>query len=114
MEDRMDRYFVVILAPDAAALRALQAFEFDVFPQTARGDAGKDFGFTIDGLLTMEEIERLVKEGYRVHIEDAAERRARGAENVIEFPEWLQRMQTIMRRERAAAKKAREPGSGKK
>jgi hypothetical protein len=114
MEDRMDRYFVVILARDAAALRALQAFELDVFPQTARGDVGKEFGLTIDGLLTMQEIERLVKEGYRVQIEDAAERRARGAENVIEFPEWLQRMQTVMRRERAAASKARKRGGSKK
>lgn len=110
----MDRYFVVILARDAAALRALQEFELDVFPQTARAGAAKEFAFSIDGLLSMEEIERLVKEGYRVHVEDAAERRARGPENVIDFPDWLQGMQTVMRRERAAARKARERGTGKK
>jgi len=115
MEDGMDRYFVVILARDAAALRALQRFELDVFPQTAkREDAGKDYAYSIDGLLSMAEIERVSKEGYRVLIEDPAEARARGAENVIEFPEWLQRMQAVMRRERAAARKTRGKGTGKK
>ena len=107
--DGTDRYFVVVLARDADALRALQRFDLDVFPQTAkRRDEATDYAYSIDGLLSMAEIAEVVKEGYRVEIEDPAENRARGIDNVTEFPEWLREMQGIIRRERAAARKPRQ------
>lgn len=103
---RMDRYFVVILARDADAMRSLQKFELDVFPQTAkRSDRDKEFPFSIDGLLTTAEIETVVKAGYRVHVQDAATNRSRAAENPAEFSEWLREMQAEVTRERAAAQK---------
>lgn len=102
----MDRYFVVILARDADAMRSLQKFELDVFPQTAkRSDRDKEFPFSIDGLLTTAEIETVVKAGYRVHVQDAATNRSRAAENPAEFSEWLREMQAEVTRERAAAQK---------
>ena len=101
----MERYFGVIFARDANAMRSLQKFELDVFPQTAkRSDRDKDFPFSIDGLLTTAEIEMVVKAGYRVQIQEAAEKRSR-AENPAEFSQWLQGIQPEMTRERAAAKK---------
>jgi hypothetical protein len=105
-EGGMDRYFVVIFARDAAALRALQKFELDVFPQTAkRADVDKEYPYSIDGLLSVPEIEKVVKAGYRVLIEDPIERRARGAGNVAEFPQWLQQMEDLVSRERRATRK---------
>jgi hypothetical protein len=102
----MDRYFVVIFARDAAALRALQKFELDVFPPTAkRAGADKEYSYSIDGLLSMPEIEKVVKAGYRVQIEDPIEKRARGAGNVAEFPQWLEQMEDMVKRERRATKK---------
>ncbi len=102
----MDRYFVVIFARDAAALRALQKFELDVFPQTAkRADADKEYPYSIDGLLSVAEIEKVVNAGYHVLIEDPIEKRARGAGNVGEFPQWLQEMEDIVSRERRATRK---------
>jgi hypothetical protein len=102
----MERYFAVILARDADAMRSLQRFELDVFPQTAkRSDLDKDFPFSIDGLLTAPEIETVVKAGYRVQIHEPADQRSRVAETPAEFSEWLSGMQAEVTRERAAAKK---------
>jgi len=102
----MDRYFVVIFAQDAASLRALQKFELDVFPPTAKwAGADREYSYSIDGLLSMPEIEKVVKEGYRVQIEDPIEKRARGAGNVADFPQWLRQMEDVVRRERKATRK---------
>ena len=102
----MDRYFGVILARDADAMRSLQKFELDVFPHTAkRSDLDKDFPFSIDGLLTAAEIETVVKAGYKVQIHESADQGARAAARPAEFPEWLAGMQAEVTQERAAAKK---------
>ena len=102
----MDRYFSVILASDADAMRSLQKFELDVFPQTAkRSNLDKDFPFSIDGLLTTAEIEMVVKAGYKVHIHESADQCSRAAESPAEFSQWLEEMQAEVTRERTAAKK---------
>ena len=98
----MQFYFVVIFAVDAAALRALQKFELDVFPQTAkRRDGIADYPYAIDGLLSIEQVEKVVQAGYRVELQDPVEKRARAAGNVVEFPDWLAGMKRAMKLERA-------------
>ena len=102
----MERYFCVILARDADAMRSLQKFELDVFPQTAKTtNLDKDFPLSIDGLLTTAEIETVVKAGYKVHIHESADQRARAAESPAEFSQWLEGMQAEVTQERAAVKK---------
>jgi hypothetical protein len=102
----MERYFVAIFARDADAIRSLQRFELDVFPQTAkRSDRERDYPFSIDGLLTTSEIETVVKAGYRVQVEEAADSRSRAAESPAEFSDWLNEMEAHVTRERAATKK---------
>ena len=110
----MDRYFVVVLARDAASLRSLQKFELDLFPQTAKqSHREKDFPFSIDGLLSMSDVEKVVKAGYRVLVEEPAEKRARAAVDVGDFPQWLKGMQAMVTQERATAAKTRK-STGKK
>jgi hypothetical protein len=102
----MERYFAVIFARDADAMRSLQRFALDVFPQTAkRSDRDKDFPFSIDGLLTTAEIETVVKAGYRVQVQEAADNRSGAAESPAEFSDWLRGMEAELTRERAASKK---------
>jgi hypothetical protein len=94
----------------------LQQYNLDVFAQTAKQagkEEDKDYPFSIDGLLSIAEIEKIVKVGYRVLIEDPAEKRARGAGDTIDFPRWLQGMQTIVTQERAASAKVRGKSSKK-
>jgi hypothetical protein len=102
----MERYFAVIFARDADAMRSLQRLELDVFPQTAkRSDRDQDFPFSIDGLLTTVEIETVVKAGYQVQVREAADNRSDAAESPAEFPDWLRGMEAQLMGERAAAKK---------
>jgi hypothetical protein len=103
----MDRYFVVVFARDAAAMRALQKYGFDLFAPTAkRSGRHRTHPFSIDGLLSRAEIATLEQAGYRVQVQEAAENRARGAENPAEFSQWIEGMQAEVARERDAAARA--------
>jgi hypothetical protein len=97
----MAKYFVVVFARDEASLRGLQRYGFDLFAQTAKkSSAIPDFGYTIDGLLEISEIERLIGDGYRVLIEDMEARRSRAREGAMEFNQWMQRMRPMLERQR--------------
>jgi hypothetical protein len=90
----MNRYFVTVYARSKDDLRKLQKHGFDLFAQTARQDAKKkDFGFSIEGLLATGEIETLIKEGYRVLVEDTMEARTQAALGTLEFDDWLANQQ---------------------
>jgi hypothetical protein len=47
----------------------------------------------VDGLLTLEEIERLVVDGYRVLVNEDADKRARARTETIGFETWLKGME---------------------
>jgi hypothetical protein len=79
------RYFVTIIAGGREGLQALRGLDLDLFKPTAReavptapGDPGRPGEFTVDGLLTLEEIGRLVSAGYRVLVHEDAAQKARG------------------------------------
>jgi|RhiMetdeSRZDD1v2_1073273.scaffolds.fasta_scaffold06313_1 hypothetical protein len=110
----MDRYFVVVFARDPDAMRGLQRFDFDLFAPTAkRSGRDKEYPFSIDGLLSTEEIETLRQAGYRVQVQDPAEKRARGAQAPAEFSQWMRGVQATITRERAAAARARASAARK-
>ncbi len=121
----MKRFFVRVFAPNRQALRALQAYDLDLFRGTSvasrsvlrtraenqdgtrtssEGDTTPQTGLerqaevmlsapSIEGLLSLEQIERLVVDGYRVLVEEDADRRARGRSETVEFAEWLRGME---------------------
>lgn len=86
------RFFVKVLASSKRALVELQRFELDLFQATARQS---DEGYTIEGLLSMEEIERVVDAGYRVLVEEDESKRSRAQAEVSDFGSWLQGMQDV-------------------
>ena len=122
----MKRFFVRVFAPDRQALRALQAYDLDLFRGTSvatraalrarapdgqnvrinrEGEAVPETAFerqaevlldapSIEGLLTLDQIERLVVDGYRVLVDEDADRRARGRSETIEFAEGLRGMES--------------------
>ena len=81
-----DRFFVTVFAPGKNRLAELQQFDFDLFHPTARAT---DLEATIEGLLTMQEVEQLVRRGYRVLVEEESSKRAR-AHETIEVGRWLE------------------------
>jgi hypothetical protein len=80
-----DRFFVKVFASGKRELLQLQKFDFDLFQPTARVREGEA---VIEGLLTLEEVERLVKSGYRVLVEEESSKRAR-VSDVVELERWL-------------------------
>ena len=84
------RYFVTVLASDSRSLSELGGHGLDLFQATARRSA--EGGSAIEGLVTMEEVERLVDAGYQVLVEEESSKRARATETV-EFDEWLRDME---------------------
>jgi hypothetical protein len=82
-----ERYFVQVGASSKQALAKLQTYDFDLFRHTARQTREK--AFKIDGLLTAEQAERLVKDGYTVLMQQESSLSTQDASEVIELPEWL-------------------------
>jgi hypothetical protein len=106
------KYFVTIHAKDRAALLRLGAYSLDLLHQTAlvterrvvRLSAVKDKSkpnefvesgpphsereTSIDGLLTLKQIEMLVANGYQVLVREEARQRSR-ADQTMEFQDWL-------------------------
>jgi hypothetical protein len=111
------RFFVTVIAADRPALLRLRRYEFDLFRQTAQATSTRAVAlrpsrdasgattyketaklsetreFVIDGLLTLQEIARLVDDGYRVLIKENDARKARARTEVIEFEAWLKGME---------------------
>jgi hypothetical protein len=82
------RYFVTVQAPTGRAMIKLAEFELDLFQATARETAD---GGAIEGLLTLEEIGRVVDAGYQVTVEEPDSARSRSHETAT-FDEWLEGM----------------------
>lgn len=78
-----DRFFVSIRASDEQQFRRLLDYELDLF--ASRKGEGR---FEIDGLITLEDVKRLVESGYQVLVaETDAPKRDRP--KVARPDEWL-------------------------
>jgi hypothetical protein len=80
------RFFVEVMAPDRVTLRRLHGFGLDLFRTTA--SEHRDGGFRIEGLVTLEEVGRLVEDGYPVLVAEEASQRAGGVE-WSDLSDWL-------------------------
>jgi hypothetical protein len=84
---QMDRFFVRVYASDRRGLVDLQGFGLDLFSSTAGTDRDDRLG--IDGLLSMAEVERLVRAGYQVLVEEHESARSRAHLEVRNFENWV-------------------------
>lgn len=84
------KFFVTVFAANRRALLNLGDYQFDLFQATAKAADNEEF--TIEGLLSLTEIERLVMSGYRVLIAAESSERARATQEVTGFQSWMQAM----------------------
>jgi len=84
------RFFVTVMAPSRRALVNLGRYGFDLFQPTAK--TTRENQFEIEGLLTLEEVGRLVEDAYRVLIEQESSKRARSQQQVADLQDWLEGM----------------------
>jgi hypothetical protein len=85
------RFFVTVIAPNQELLADLDRFGFALFQQSTQVTKQKQY--TIEGVLTLEQIGQLVEYGCRVLVEEESSKRARAPREVIEFSEWLKGME---------------------
>lgn len=86
----VNKFFVVVFASTRRALLSLSSYHLDLFQATAHASQNQEF--TIEGLLSLEEIERLVEDGYRVLVQEETSKRARATQEVTGFQEWMRAM----------------------
>jgi hypothetical protein len=84
------RFFVTILAPTQEALLKLAQYDLDVFAATSHANEAREY--VIDGLLKLEDIGRLVEDGYQVLVKHDSNAKARALTEKVEFDEWLKEM----------------------
>lgn len=97
----ISRYFVEIEAPGRRALVDLGKLGLDLFRHStvtvasnvrAAAATNAPVNMTIEGLLDMNQVEKLVKAGYVVTVKEEASRHTSAARNVIDFEQWLKEM----------------------
>lgn len=85
------RFFVTVIATSSGSLLKLQKYDLDLFRPTSKVNERKEF--TIEGLLTLEQVGRLVQDGYRVLVEDESSKRERAKSGGIGFAAWKKGME---------------------
>jgi hypothetical protein len=79
------RYFVTVRSTGQRAFQTLGDFGFDFVHGSFKRSP---YGGTVEGLLDLEQVARLVERGYEVTVSEPTERRTR-AHEVITFDEWI-------------------------
>src|SRR5215213_1516501 len=69
------RFFITVIAPTKQMLLNLAQFDLDLFQPTAKVSERQKF--EIEGLMTLDEVERLVRAGYHVLVREEASQKAR-------------------------------------
>ncbi len=111
------RFFVTVLALNRSQLQRLRSYELDLFRETAKvaektetvlgatreaalpdtyqptGKTSQSQEFSIDGLLTLEEVAQIVEDGYQVLVKERDLKRSRALTEGIEFQNWLKTME---------------------
>jgi len=93
MAERPKRFFVTIEAPDRQRLRDLFGRDLDLF--TASSD---DKGHQVDGLISLEDVEKLVEAGYRVQVSESGD--VRRGHRFIGAEEWMRDTRSELERQR--------------
>lgn len=94
MEDQdQRRYFVTIIVLDRGRLPTLMSMDLDLF-----GGREAERGHEIDGLITLEDVARLVEAGFLVLVRAAHDPRQKP--KFIGADEWLQEMRADLEQQR--------------
>ena len=74
-------------AKNKNAMLDLREYDLDLFRQTSK--VMEREAYTIDGLLSLEEIGRLAKDGYEVTVRRPAEQETPARTEIASFQSWL-------------------------
>jgi carboxypeptidase T len=81
------KYYVRIIASNQLNLLKLRTYDLDLFKPSAKKSTNNEF--TIDGFLTMEEIEKLVEDRYKLSILGDPDKSFKARSDIITFQDWI-------------------------
>ena len=81
-------YVVSIKTFDIIAFGKLSKYHIDIFRSSSRFDE-KEKQFSIDGILTLDQIGQLVRDGYTIEVKTYHPKQGLPASQIINFGEWL-------------------------
>ena len=84
-DEQRRRFFVTITVRDTRRLPVLMSMDLDLF-----GERDDEVGHQIDGLVTLDDIAKLVEDGFPVLVRDTDEPKRR--QGTLEFEEWRKEM----------------------
>jgi murein tripeptide amidase MpaA len=98
------RYFVTVIAQSRLALSSLHKHGLDLFQSTAQLNEDKEF--IIEGLLTLDEIGKLVDNGYKVIVREESSKQARARTETIGVKDWIKWTESKARGTRQATEES--------
>ena len=90
------RYFVEIIAQSKQALVGLQKLELDLFQPTSKAKVDEN-KFTIEGLITLDDVGRLVEKGYKVLVKKQSTPESPATLETTSFRDWVGTTETRLR-----------------
>jgi hypothetical protein len=81
------KYFVEIIAPDQKMIIDLQKFELDLFQTSVKTNTEKK-EFSIEGLITLDDVNKLTQSGYKVLVKKEAPKRTPAVDETSSFQNW--------------------------
>jgi hypothetical protein len=85
------KFFVKVIAPNKSSLAGLRKYHLDLFKPTAT--IHQEDKFSIEGLLSLDQIGMLTENGYQVVVEEEAAKRSRSKLHAVTFKEWIKGME---------------------
>jgi hypothetical protein len=82
-----NKYFVEIIAPDQKKLIDLQKLELDLFQPSVKTNKEKK-EFSIEGLITLDDVTQLTQGGYKVLVKKEAPKKTPAVNEMVSFQSW--------------------------
>jgi murein tripeptide amidase MpaA len=101
------RFFVTVIAQSKLALSSLHKYGLDLFQSTAQVNERKEF--IIEGLLTLDEVGKLVDNGYKVIVREESSKQARARTETIGVNDWIKGAEGKLRETRQASDESAPP-----
>jgi carboxypeptidase T len=101
------RFFVTVIAQSKIALSSLHRSGLDLFQSTAQINEQKEF--VIEGLLTLDEVGKLVESGYKVLVKEESSKQARARTEAIGFEDWKKAAESKLRKIRDTREEPSQP-----
>jgi carboxypeptidase T len=111
MEYIMNRFFVEIITSNQQRLIDLQKLDLDLFQPSVKTIKDKN-EFSIEGLITLDDVKQLTESGYKVLVKKEAPKRSPAIDETSSFQNWKATAERSLRSAQAPVEEEKEEERG--